>query len=443
MKLNRTSIAFLSLLLICNLFTVSSLFNTDEISIKENRKLQSYPELNMQSYLNGKFFRELESFFYDHFPLRDDVLELVKIYDFARGIQPKIMALDTDSDLNEKGEGEGGKSDEKSAELSSERQTAQEDFSKYKTRTQNLSVISDEDRLISVYQFDEKKISRYADALNQFAQKLPEKVRMYSLLTPTYVGLTDGKYKDYSDPQSSGIEYSFSLLHPGYQRINVFPALYEKKDEYIYFRSDHHWTQLGAYYAALEFSLVADIFFPEIEEYELHSFEGFLGYLYSKNQIQRVADNPDRLDAYLYPSNNPEIEVFYYKKGSDQLSSYKSRMINLFMSKQKPTYGMFLSGDYPLIIYQNPNPQNGRNLMIVKDSYANAFIPWLAQGFNKIVVIDPRHFKENIYEIAKREEITDFLVLNSIKTTISKEFVDFLNQLSSAEVPTEASEVHQ
>lgn len=438
-KINLTIAVFLLLISFCFALTFSTFFSTAEVSEKENRKLQQIPSFSITNYLNGSFFKDLESFFYDHFPYRDNILEMVTVYDKLKGIQPEIMALEKGNNMNLVNT-ETASETEQNAEIkehlpSKDQETVEEsqtslekeqpDFSEYKTQTQNLSIMAVKDTLLELYQFNEKHIQSYAEALNLFAAKIPQDVKLYSLLAPTQVGLTDDEYRDYSDPQEKAIEYAYSLLDERYQTISVFPVMYEKRDEYLYFRSDHHWTQLGAYYAAQTFARQAGLSFRPIEDYQKYSFEGFLGYLYHNNQVEKVAQNPDRIDAYTYFKEMPVLKNYYYKKDGS-LAFYSLPLIKLHQEDTPVNYGIFLGGDFPTVFYENPNPGSGRILMIVKDSYANAFVPWIAENFDKIIVIDPRFYKEDIYELIQQTGTTDFMVLDYIMVTRAEEFARLL-----------------
>lgn len=303
------------------------------------------------------------------------------------------------------------------------------DFSEFKTQWKGLFTLPVGDTLLELYHFNEKKVNRYAKALNQFAEKLPEEIRLYSLLVPTQVGLTDDTYRDYSDPQERAIAYTYALLHPRYQAVDAFPLLYARREEYLYFRSDHHWTQLGAYYAAKAFAEKAGFFMRNKAEYKIHSQKGFLGYLYNKNMRKEVAANPDRIDLYTYPGENPKIRGYYYKEdGSIASENYPV----VYTKGKAASYRAFLGGDFSLAVYAAPKKESGRNLLLVKDSYANAFVPWLTPYFDKIILVDPRHYRGNLYHLVKKEEITDFLVLDYIMATELEGFIAMLERLANA-----------
>lgn len=426
---------FLVLIATCFILTLGAFVNQAQVSEKENRALQKIPQLSVTSYINGDFFRDLELFFYDNFPMRDLFLDFAVFYNKAKGIQPEIMALEKGNNMSivSPGQGAKGKSDKSPAEKPVDPEGGAEekvDFSQYKTQTQNIPIMAVKDTLMELYHFDENKIASYTDALNRLAEKMPRRVQMYSMLVPTQVGLKDDDYRDFSDPQSKAIEYTYSLLNPAYKKIDVFTSLYQHKDEYIFFRTDHHWTQLGAYYGAEEFAKVAGLDFDLIDKYEKHSFAGFLGYLYNNNQVEKVAQNPDQIDAYVNPEKNSEISFYTYQEDGT-LNLFKGLLINLEDSGESASYGMFLGGDFPISIYTNPEGQTGRNLMIVKDSYANAFVPWIASSFDKIVIVDPRFFKGNIYDLVQAEEISDFIVVDYIMATSLQGFIDYLHELGS------------
>lgn len=296
------------------------------------------------------------------------------------------------------------------------------DLTKLKTQTQNINVMATKDRIMELFHFDDEMIAYYSEVLAEFAEKMPSSIRMYSLLSPTQVGLTDGKYKDYNDPQDLGIEYIYSQLDKRYTGVNVFQALYEKKDEYLYFRSDHHWTQLGAYYAAKEFAKVAGVDFTDIEKYKKTRIDGFLGSLYHNNPLEKLEENPDSIEIYYLSEDIPSLKALNYDANTGELVESVRYVVNFDV----PSYSTFMGGDSAILTYENPKPTNGRRLMIIKDSYANAFITWLIPSFDKIVVLDPRYFGANIYELAKKEEITDFLVLDYVLAATMGAYIDQL-----------------
>lgn len=94
------------------------------------------------------------------------------------------------------------------------------------------------------------------------------------------------------------------------------------------------------------------------------------------------------------------------------------------------TYSTFLGGDSAIIEYSRPEANNQRRLMVIKDSYANAFITWLIPSFDKIIVVDPLFCREDVFKLAEEEEITDFLVLDYVLATTMEPFINELARLS-------------
>ncbi len=431
-----TVLTFLILLCGCAVLTAAAFTSQAVISEKENRSLQTFPALSRQTYLNGTFFKDLETYIYDHVPLRDQILDYTAMYDKLKGIEPEVMALEKGNNMNlvnPAADDDNGKASEKSPaeDKTKPEEPAEpaEDFSQYKTQTQNVLIMAVKDTLLELFHFHEEKVSAYAKALNTFAAKMPADVRMYALLAPTQVGLTGEEYKDFSDPQDKAISYIYSLLNRRYQTLDVFTPLFAHRQEYIYFRSDHHWTQLGAYYAAQVFIRQAGLTMPDIADCEKKSLANFLGYLYSNNQVSKVGQNPDRIDYYIYQGKNPEIKCFAYNK-TGNLDASTQTVFSLPTVAKGTNYGIFLSGDYPLLVYKNPDPAADRVLMVVKDSYANALVPWLIRSFQKIIVIDPRTCQENIYELAAKEKVTDFIVVDYIMAANLEGFIGMMQQLA-------------
>ena len=110
----------------------------------------------------------------------------------------------------------------------------------------------------------------------------------------------------------------------------------------------------------------------------------------------------------------------------------RTDFLNPFMTALTHTgdYGIFLSGDYPYIVIDG-NADNDRVLAIVKDSYGNAFAPWMAESFEQILCIDPRSCHENLMSLLSEYHVTDFLILNYVKATSLPAYCEILNNYIS------------
>ncbi len=190
--------------------------------------------------------------------------------------------------------------------------------------------------------------------------------------------------------------------------IDVMDDLHAHKEEYIYYRTDHHWTTLGAYYGYLGWCNEMNMT-PVSDNAEVVSVS-FLGTLHSKTNLKT---KPDSISAYVTPK---EIRVYYDLSEK----SFDSLYTEDYLYK-KNQYGYFLDDNHAIVKIEvnNPAPEaDKRTLFVIKDSYANCFIPYLTNHYNTIYVMDLRYFRGSLFsfmeETDKGEDRMDVLVLYNV-----------------------------
>lgn len=247
----------------------------------------------------------------------------------------------------------------------------------------------------------------YAETLNEYKQALGGDVNVYSLVSPTAVSFyLPEKFAGSSASERDHIDHINSFFE-GVIPIDAYSVFEQRKDEDIFMRTDHHWSSLGAYYAAQEFARVAQVNFAELndENYEKVSREGYLGTLYGQSDnAQVMKDNPETFTYYI-PQN--EFTTDYYSFGMEY--QYTGRlMLDIDLLELSDWYSVNMCGDlYTVNI--NTDCMNGRRLMIIKDSYGDALPAFLTNSFEEIWVVDMRWFEGSIVDLAQNEGITDVL----------------------------------
>lgn len=246
----------------------------------------------------------------------------------------------------------------------------------------------------------------YAQTVSSIKAQVGGDVKFYSMVAPTSGSfyLPDNlKNKMASEPDNiDNINQNLVGVTP----VDAYTALSKHTSEDIYFRTDHHWTQLGAYYAAEEFAKVAGVPFAPLSEYEKFEREGYLGSLYGySNENATMRKNPDKFTFYK-PKNNYTVSIY-----SPQYK-YKGEMS--FNFNDKSTYMIY--GMDNQINYVKTDCTNGRKLVIVGDSYDNALFLNLTNSFEEIWVCDMRetigdivYCDVNIVDFIKKMGATDVL----------------------------------
>jgi hypothetical protein len=268
-----------------------------------------------------------------------------------------------------------------------------------------------DDRLVEIFGFNRRLSEKYAGVINAYRAALPENVRVFSLIAPTAIEFMPEKYKDVSDSELDAINAVNAALDESVIKVAAYAEVSKHTDEYLYFRTDHHWTALGAYYAYIAFADAAGFEAKKISEYEEIAIPGFLGYLYNMSPTASIREKPDTIYCYKY---NGELET-------------TPKLLYLPGESGKATYSVFMGGDHPKLTV-NTSVKNGKTAVVIKDSFANAFLPWLAPHYENIVVLDPRHFEGSAVEVAASYESADLIFLDYAITT---SFSDFINAIES------------
>ena len=190
--------------------------------------------------------------------------------------------------------------------------------------------------------------------------------------------------------------------------IDLREKFFSHKDEYIYYKTDHHWTTLGAYYAYQEWCKYNGVHTNNYTK-EIITTE-FKGSLYSKILNKNV--EPDRIEIY-QPIEKVNYEVSYNFNKTHSSSVYDFEKV-----KEKDKYQVFFGGNYPELKIRTSH-KNGKNLLILKDSYANSFIPFLLGNYESICVIDMRYFKEDLKGYMEENEVSEILILYNVANFIT------------------------
>ncbi len=244
----------------------------------------------------------------------------------------------------------------------------------------------------------------YTASLNKAAELLPD-VNVYDMIAPTAVefylpddvtGFT-GSQKEKIDHVKSGLK--------NVTEIDAYGVLQQHQDEYIYSRTDHHWQPLGAYYAAKEFaqqSGTGDLF-PALSEYEAVTKEGYVGSYYNYSKCESLKSDPEPFTLYISP-NADALTTTYY-----DTSFQNGEQGHLFPYPDASGYYLSFLGTDICIAEIDTDCKNGRTLVICKESYGNALVPFLTSCYEKIYVTDMRYFDINLVDFCKEVGATDLL----------------------------------
>lgn len=236
----------------------------------------------------------------------------------------------------------------------------------------------------------------YADAVSNIALSVPD-ADVYSVVVPSAQEFYASS--DKRTDQTSGIASLYDNLLSrrlsNLYLVNAVGELSDHADEKIYFSTDHHWTQRGAYYAYAAYSK-ANKNIDEIDplgEYQAenkYEYKGSLcGFAAGTEGAELLAQNPDMLQLFY-----PKSEYVGAAYSDPFMSSYISNVLAIYPWLN--SYSCFLQGDYPMEVFKT-NVNNGRKICIIKESFGDAFAAWALNSYEEVYVVDYRMWNGGTY----------------------------------------------
>lgn len=363
-KLN-TFLTVLTFLCLIALFTAAGLLKPDRtFSPAENRYLAQKPKISMESFFNGEFSSDYEEYITDQFIGRDRWIGIKAVTELALG-----------------------------------------------KKDINGVYIGKDDYLIEMQNdIDVEKAYSNADRMLAFLNKEAEilgKDHVSMMIVPTAAAVLTDKLPAYAKnfDQDGYITYMKEAMQGIF--VDVRDVFKEHANEYLYYRTDHHWTTYGAFLAYEQWANELGFMPYDREDFEIRLVaDDFLGTVYSKVHLARRAD-----------------EIFLYEVKDDirydiDINMGERQMDSLYAPDRletKDKYSVFLDGNNAVSdITTTGGKQDGDTLLVIKDSYAHCFVPFVANHYARTVVIDLRYLRMPVSQVLETYQVTDILVLYNV-----------------------------
>lgn len=455
------------------------------VSVTENRELEAFPDFSVESYLNGSFTAKFDKYFTDTVPFRDKLNEYAAALENAKGLpspqfygveivnnehEEIIESLDTEpaapdissaesssaesQSLDASTTGTENTASAESAESAGSVQTAppvaEQSSEAYGTESVQSGQTDDDGEFkgdindflnngilvdgvkiygekagIMLFGGNDRQGQRYAELISAYKRELGDGVNVYNMVVPTSVEFyLPKKYSKYSNSEKREIEFIYSKLTDGVIPVDAYSVLEAHKDEYIYFRTDHHWSDLGAYYAYTAFCNAIGQTPPALSEYTVKTKEEpFVGSLFGYTNNIILKNNPDTFTYYMTKSPF-RGETYNYKT----VTLAEANPIYHEYATGSSMYGMFLGSD-GIHVKITTSAGTGRRIVMFKESYGNAFAPYLIDSFDEIYVIDIRYFGKNAVQYIKDVGATDVLFINNVFAANTSKLIDGIERL--------------
>lgn len=270
------------------------------------------------------------------------------------------------------------------------------------------SIIIQGDRAMEIFSVSSTSLTRYGQNINNFAKRIPNR-NVYVLLAPTsleFYGPDDYKTDNHSQLKAMNLVYE-QLTADNVKTVDARNAIAKHVDEYIYLRTDHHWTARGAYYAYAAFCQVSDQTATTLESHQTGKIEGFVGSMYRYTEAAALKNNPDYVE-YFIPNHTTVGKTY-----TDGAMSGEGRTIQAVNTSVSGSNGYlcFIEGDNAVDKFTT-NVGNGKSIVLIKESFGNAFAPFLMDNYDTVYVIDPRKVDLDLQSFVETNDIDDVLFLN-------------------------------
>lgn len=335
-----------------------------EKSVQENRMLATKPKFRLSSLISGDYDEKFEAYMDDQFVGRDMWRKLKVTVDRIGG-----------------------------------------------SRLENGVYIGTNGQLLEQIEVaDENHLAANIKAIKSFSES-HSKIPVRMMLVPDAANVLNHSLPSLAKPEDQTQMFSMVRkdLGDSVEWIDVSTELNKHKTEKIYYKTDHHWTTLGAFYAfqaaAPSLGIEGDLSGKYVSYAVSDSFNGMLA---SKSGVN--LGEKEQIDIYVPTEEDTDLIVDYVDEGKRSTSLYDSSKL-----KEKDQYTVFLGGNSSLLDIRTVSTSTKR-LLLVKDSFANSFIPFLTPYYREIVVVDPRYYSGTINDLMDSYRISEVLFLYSGNT---------------------------
>lgn len=363
-KVQEQLVGIIFILILFLFLIINIIVPNKEKSVQENRMLATKPKFRLSSLISGDYDEKFEAYMDDQFVGRDMWRKLKVTVDRICG-----------------------------------------------SRLENGVYIGRNGQLLEQIEVaDENHLAANIKAIKSFSES-QKKIPVRMMLVPDAANVLNHSLPALAKPEDQTQMFSMVRkdLGDSVEWIDVLTELNKHKTEKIYYKTDHHWTTLGAFYAfqatAPSLGIEGDLSGKYVSHAVSNSFNGMLA---SKSGVN--LGEKEQIDIYVPTEEDTDLIIDYVDEGKRSTSLYDSSKL-----KEKDQYTVFLGGNSSLLDIRTVSTSTKR-LLLVKDSFANSFIPFLTPYYREIVVVDPRYYSGTINDLMDSYRISEVLFLYSGNT---------------------------
>lgn len=275
--------------------------------------------------------------------------------------------------------------------------------------------------------YSEINAKNYAQTAAYYKTLFGENTRVSMVVAPVSSMVIDNETVTSKIPNQKDIlDKMAAHVDPSVNFVDAYTEMYDHRDEYLFFKSDHHWTARGAYYAYSAFAKSIGLEPTALDGFDYTVMnDSYSGSMYNYTYDARVKNFVDTIEAF-----------FPRKAHTMTITGIDGRTYNYdtcIVSTNK-TYVTFIAGDNPYTVINVPDNPQDFNVLVLKDSFGNAFVPFLCEHYGNIIVVDTRHSGMNIYEQLKDYGLSDIIFVNNIQAANSSSWYSMYMQAVGVDV---------
>lgn len=416
-------------------------------SATEKRTLTRFPKFTISGFIDGEFLNDVSTWYADTFPFREQLLAGNTKYRTLYGFQnnqivgsihtadyiptervtlTSILLPTTQEKMDDF---KNMIRDELATQEAADAANGGKKRRKITQAPEQVgTVYVADDTAFSLYGFSQTPANEYIDAISALANKVSDDVTIYDIVVPISSGIYLDEHLQEQlncSDQKQAIQYIYDNMDKKVVTVDAFSILKAHSDQYLYFRTDHHWTALGAYYTYSQLMRDMGKTPTSLADYETMTFDNFIGTLYSaSNQAPSLAANPDTVTAYIPLATN---DMVYTDENGNEINYNVIYDVSDWNSGSK--YNCFIAGDQPFSVIDNPNINDGSACVVIKESFGNCFVPFLVDHYDKVYVVDYRYYPSGLTNLIREKGIKDVIFLNNISAATTSSLVGHIAEI--------------
>lgn len=283
-----------------------------------------------------------------------------------------------------------------------------------------------------IFKGDEKSALTYSTAIADFKKTLGEDIKVYNMVVPNHTayGLPD---RILSELDTNAQRDNTTVIYSNYNEqvipVDVYNELGMVRNDYIFYNTDNRWTSFGAYQAYTAFSEVADFEPVDISALKKKTIPDYYGSYVKSTDNEDLYTNPDTIEYYEVPGNYECSVIARNVDGTISQSAETVTMYKTEFEEDEDQLDVFIHGDNPLFVVNNKNINDGNKLLVIKDTFGSALVPYLATNYDEVHVIDFRYYSGSIKDYCNKKGITNVLFVNGIMSANSAAQINKMQEL--------------